>query len=405
MQWFMTFRIALRALARNKLRAFLTMLGIIIGVGAVIAMVAIGEGAKSTIRSQIASLGTNVLIILPGSNVQGGVRAGFGNVNTLVDGDARAMARELPSIAFASPVLRRQEQLVAGNLNWGSLTQGVAPEFQQIRDWQIEAGRFLHEGDMDSAAKVAVIGQTVARQLFGNDDPIDSVIRIRNIPFRIVGTLAAKGQTGQGTDQDDTVMIPYTTMQKRLMRITWLQSIVVRAVNAERVQEAQEQITLLLRQRHRIGADREDDFNVRNLSDIAEAAQSTARVMAILLGSVAGISLLVGGIGIMNIMLVSVTERTREIGIRMAVGARSRDIMLQFLVEAVVMAATGGLIGIFLGIGSSEVLKLWAQWPTLIDPTIVAIAFLFSGAVGVFFGFYPAKKAANLDPIEALRYE
>jgi putative ABC transport system permease protein len=405
MQWFMTFRIALRALARNKLRAFLTMLGIIIGVGAVIAMVAIGEGAKSTIRSQIASLGTNVLIILPGSNVQGGVRAGFGNVNTLVDGDARAIARELPSIAFASPVLRRQEQLVAGNLNWGSLTQGVAPEFQQIRDWQIETGRFLHEGDMDSAAKVAVIGQTVARQLFGNDDPIDSVIRIRNIPFRIVGTLAAKGQTGQGTDQDDTVMIPYTTMQKRLMRITWLQSIVVRAVNAERVQEAQEQITLLLRQRHRIGADREDDFNVRNLSDIAEAAQSTARVMAILLGSVAGISLLVGGIGIMNIMLVSVTERTREIGIRMAVGARSRDIMLQFLVEAVVMAATGGLIGILLGIGSSEVLKEWAQWPTFIDPAIVAVAFLFSGAVGVFFGFYPAKKAASLDPIDALRYE
>jgi putative ABC transport system permease protein len=405
MQWFMTFRIALRALARNKLRAFLTMLGIIIGVGAVIAMVAIGEGAKSTIRSQIASLGTNVLIILPGSNVQGGVRAGFGNVNTLVDGDARAIARELPSIAFASPVLRRQEQLVAGNLNWGTLAQGIAPEFQQIRDWQIETGRFLHEGDMDSAAKVAVIGQTVARQLFGNDDPIDSVIRIRNIPFRIVGTLVAKGQTGQGTDQDDTVMIPYTTMQKRLMRITWLQSIVVRAVNAERVQEAQEQITLLLRQRHRIGADREDDFNVRNLSDIAEAAQSTARVMAILLGSVAGISLLVGGIGIMNIMLVSVTERTREIGIRMAVGARSRDIMLQFLVEAVVMAATGGLIGILLGIGSSEVLKEWAQWPTFIDPAIVAVAFLFSGAVGVFFGFYPAKKAAGLDPIDALRYE
>ncbi len=405
MQWLMTLRIALRALARNKLRAFLTMLGIIIGVGAVIAMVAIGEGAKSTIRSQIASLGTNVLIILPGSNVQGGVRAGTGNVNTLVDGDSRAMTRELRSVAYASPVLRRQDQLIAGNLNWGSLAQGVAPEFQQIRDWQIESGRFLHEGDMDSAAKVAVIGQTVARQLFGNDDPIDSVIRIRNIPFRIVGTLVAKGQTGQGTDQDDTVMIPYTTMQKRLMRITWVQSIVVRAVNAERVQEAQEQITLLLRQRHRIAEGREDDFTVRNLSDIAEAAQSTARVMAILLGSVAGISLLVGGIGIMNIMLVSVTERTREIGIRMAVGARSRDIMLQFLVEAVVMAATGGLIGILLGIGSSEVLKEWAQWPTLVSPSIVAVAFLFSGAVGVFFGFYPAKKAASLDPIDALRYE
>jgi putative ABC transport system permease protein len=405
MQWLMTLRIALRALARNKLRAFLTMLGIIIGVGAVIAMVAIGEGAKSTIRAQIASLGTNVLIVLPGSNSQGGVRFGTGNVNTLVDADARAMVQELRSVSFASPVLRRPEQVIAGNLNWGTLAQGVAPEFQQIRDWQVAEGRFLHEGDMDSAAKVAVIGQTVAAQLFGNDNPVDAVIRIRNIPFRVVGLLVAKGQTGQGTDQDDTVMIPYTTMQKRLMRITWVQSIVVKAVSAERVQEAQEQISSLLRQRHRIGQDREDDFNVRNLSDIAEAASTTARVMAVLLGSVASISLLVGGIGIMNIMLVSVTERTREIGIRMAVGARSRDIMLQFLVEAVVMAATGGLIGIFLGIGSSEVLKEWAQWPTLISPTIVAIAFLFSGAVGVFFGFYPAKKAANLDPIEALRYE
>jgi putative ABC transport system permease protein len=403
--WLMTLRIALRALARNKLRAFLTMLGIIIGVGAVIAMVAIGEGAKATIRAQIASLGTNVLIIMPGTSNQGGVRAGFGIVNTLVDGDARAIVREVRAVAYVSPVLRRPEQLVAGNLNWGTLTQGVAPEFQQIREWQIAEGRFLHDGDMESAAKVIVLGETVVRNLFGNDDPIDAVVRIRNIPFRVVGVLAPKGQTGQGTDQDDTVMIPYTTMQKRLMRITWLQSIVVKAVSAESVEEAEEQITSLLRQRHRIGAERDDDFNVRNLSDIAEAATTTARVMSVLLGSVASISLLVGGIGIMNIMLVSVTERTREIGIRMAVGARSRDIMLQFLVEAVVMAATGGVIGILLGIGSSEVLKEWAQWPTLIDPAIVAIAFLFSGAVGVFFGFYPAKKAANLDPIDALRYE
>jgi putative ABC transport system permease protein len=405
MQWLMTFRIALRALARNKLRAFLTMLGIIIGVGAVIAMVAIGEGAKATIRNQIAGLGTNVLIVLPGSNLTGGVRFGSGGVTTLLDSDAKAMARELPSVAFTSPIVRRQEQVIAGNLNWGTLVQGVAPEIQQIRDWEIAQGRFLHEGDVDSAAKVAVVGETVVRQLFGNDDPIDAVIRIRNIPFRIVGVLAAKGQTGQGTDQDDTVMIPYTTMQKRLMRITWVQTIMVKAISSERVEEAEEQITSLLRQRHRIGPDRDDDFNVRNLSDIAEAASTTARVMAVLLGSVASISLLVGGIGIMNIMLVSVTERTREIGIRMAVGARSRDIMLQFLVEAVVMAATGGLIGILLGIGSSEVLKQWAQWPTLISPAIVAIAFLFSGAVGVFFGFYPAKKAASLDPIEALRYE
>jgi putative ABC transport system permease protein len=403
--WLMTFRIALRALGRNKLRAFLTMLGIIIGVGAVIAMVAIGEGAKATIRAQIASLGTNVLIVLPGTATQGGVRTGSGGVNTLVDSDAKAITQEIRAVAFASPALRRPEQVVSGNLNWSTLTQGVAPEFQQIRDWQVAEGRFLHEGDMESAAKVAVLGQTVVDQLFGNDDPIDAVIRIRNIPFRVVGVLAPKGQTSQGTDQDDTIMIPYTTMQKRLMRITWLQSIVVSAVSADRVQEAQEQIAALLRQRHRIGPDREDDFMIRNLSDIAEAASTSAGVMAVLLGSVASISLLVGGIGIMNIMLVSVTERTREIGIRMAVGARSRDIMLQFLVEAVVMAATGGGIGILLGIGSSELLKFWAHWPTLVSPTIVAVAFLFSGAVGVFFGFYPAKKAAGLDPIEALRYE
>jgi putative ABC transport system permease protein len=403
--WLMTLRIALRALARNKLRAFLTMLGIIIGVGAVIAMVAIGEGAKATIQAQIASLGTNVLIVLPGSANQGGVRAGFGSVNTLVDGDAKAMAREIRAVAYASPVLRRPDQVIAGNLNWGTLAQGVAPEYQQIRDWQLADGRFIHEGDVESAAKVAVLGQTVARNLFGNDDPIDALIRIRNVPFRVVGVLAAKGQSSQGQDQDDIVIIPYTTMQKRLMRITYVQSIVVSAVSAERVPEAQQQITALLRQRHRIAQDREDDFTIRNLSDITEAATNSARVMAVLLGSVASISLLVGGIGIMNIMLVSVTERTREIGIRMAVGARSRDIMLQFLVEAVVMAATGGIIGILLGIGSSEVLRQWAQWPTHIDPVIVVIAFLFSGAVGVFFGFYPAKKAATLDPIDALRYE
>jgi putative ABC transport system permease protein len=401
----MTLRIALRALARNKLRAFLTMLGIIIGVGAVIAMVAIGEGAKATIQAQIASLGTNVLIVLPGSANQGGVRAGFGSVNTLVEGDAKAMVSEIRAVAYVSPILRRTDQVVAGNLNWGTLAQGVAPDYQLIREWDVAEGRFLHEGDVETTAKVAVLGNTVARNLFGNDDPIDALIRIRNVPFRVVGVLASKGQSGQGQDQDDVVMIPYTTMQKRLMRVTYVHSIIVSAVSGERVQEAQQQITSLLRQRHRIPQEREDDFTIRNLSDITEAATTSARVMAVLLGSVASISLLVGGIGIMNIMLVSVTERTREIGIRMAVGARSRDIMLQFLVEAVVMAATGGIIGILLGIGSSELLKEWAKWPTLIDPAMVAIAFLFSGAVGVFFGFYPAKKAARLDPIEALRYE
>ena len=401
----MTFRIALRALARNKLRSFLTMLGIIIGVGAVIAMVAIGEGAKATIRSQIASLGTNVLIILPGTTTQGGVRVGFGSVNTLTDGDAKAIREEIRSISFVSPVLRRGEQVVAGNLNWGTFVQGVAPEFQQIREWQVAEGRFLHDGDVENDAKVAVLGETVVRNLFGNDDPLESVIRIRNIPFRVVGVLAAKGQSSQGADQDDIVMIPYTSMQKRLMRITNVQTIIASAVTADRVQEAQEQITLLLRQRHRIQPDREDDFSIRNLSDIAEAASSSARVMAILLGAVASISLLVGGIGIMNIMLVSVTERTREIGIRMAIGAKGKDILTQFLVEALTLSIAGGGIGILLGVGASRFLAWKAGWSIALPPESILLAFGFSAAIGVFFGFYPARKASRLDPIEALRYE
>ena len=403
--WLMTLRIALRALARNKLRSFLTMLGIIVGVGAVIAMVAIGEGAKATIRAQIASLGTNVLIVLPGATSQGGARSGSGAARTLMDTDAKVIMDEVPSVAFASPSNRRTEQVVAGNLNWSTVILGVAPEYQQIRGWEVLGGRFINDGDIGNAGKVALLGQTVIDSLFGNQDPIDAVVRIRNIPFRVVGVLARKGQSSQGTDQDDIIIIPYTTMQKRLMRTPYTQSILVSAVSADRVQETQEQITALLRQRHRIQADQEDDFTIRNLSDIAEAAAGSARVMAVLLGSVAAISLLVGGIGIMNIMLVSVTERTREIGIRMAVGARGRDIMLQFIVEAVVMAAAGGALGILLGIGSSTLLNRLAQWPTLVDTGIVAVAFVFSGAVGVFFGFYPAKRAATLDPIEALRYE
>ena len=403
--WLMTLRIALRALRRNKLRSFLTMLGIIIGVGAVIAMVAIGEGAKALVRAQIASLGTNVLVVLPGSSVPGGVRTGVGGVRTLVDGDARAIAEEIPAVSFASPSTRGTQQVIAGNQNWATLIQGVSPEFQQIRDWQVEDGRFITDGDVDSAAKVAVIGQTVADSLFGNEDPLDAVIRIRNIPFRVVGILQGKGQTGQGIDQDDMIMVPYTTMQKRIQRITWVHSIHVSVVSAERMQEAQQQMTALLRQRHRIQADQEDDFLIRNLTDIAAASSGTTEVMAVLLGAIASISLLVGGIGIMNIMLVSVTERTHEIGIRMAVGARSRDIMLQFIVEAVVMAALGGALGILVGIGSSSIIHRVMEWPVLVRPDIVMAALLVSGGVGVFFGFYPAQKASHLDPIEALRYE
>ena len=401
----MAFRIALRALARNKLRSFLTMLGIIIGVGAVIAMVAIGEGAKKRVQDQIASLGTNVLVVLPGTLTLGGARTGSGGVQTLVASDAQAITREIPLVSAASPVLRSGQQVIAGDQNWSTSIQGVAPEFQEIRNWTVSEGRFISDVDVESTAKVALVGQTVAKNLFGEESPLDAIIRIKKIPFRIVGVLGAKGQTGFGTDQDDTIMIPYTTMQKRILGITYVQQIVVSAASAEQTQQVQDQITTLLRQRHRLQPGRDDDFNIRNLSDITEAASNSATVMAVLLGSIASVSLLVGGIGIMNIMLVSVTERTREIGIRMAVGARRRDIMLQFIVEAVVMAASGGVIGILLGMGSSILLKSLVQLPALIRPDIVVIAFLVAGTVGVFFGFYPARKAANLDPIEALRYE
>lgn len=401
----MAFRIALRALARNKLRSFLTMLGIIIGVGAVIAMVAIGEGAKKRVQDQIASLGTNVLVVLPGTLTLGGARTGSGGVQTLVANDAKAIMREIPIVSAASPVLRSGQQVIAGDQNWSTSVQGVAPEFQQIRNWTVSEGRFISDVDVESTAKVALIGKTVAQNLFGEESPLDAIIRIKKIPFRIIGVLGAKGQTGFGQDQDDTIMIPSTTMQKRILGITYVQQIVVSAASAEQTQQVQEQIAMLLRQRHHVQPGRDDDFSIRNLSDITEAASSSATTMAVLLGSIASVSLLVGGIGIMNIMLVSVTERTREIGIRMAVGARSRDIMLQFIVEAVVMAASGGLIGILLGMGSSILLKSLVQLPALIRPDIVAIAFLVSGSVGVFFGFYPARKAANLDPIEALRYE
>jgi len=401
----MAFRIALRALGRNKLRSILTMLGIIIGVGAVIAMVAIGEGAKALVRQQIASLGTNLLIILPGTAYVGGARTGSGGRQNLVAADAWAIMNEIPVVTAASPVLRQTQQVIGGEQNWSTSVQGVAPEYQRIREWQVEEGRFINEPDVESAAKVALIGQTVAYNLFGEEDPIDNVIRIKKIPFRIVGVLGAKGQSGMGNDQDDVVMIPYTTMMKRIMGVTYIQQIVVAAASADLTGEAKNQITLLLRERHKIRQDMEDDFNIRNLSDIAEAASNSATVMAVLLGSIASVSLLVGGIVIMNIMLVSVTERTREIGIRMAVGARSRDILLQFIVEAVVMAAIGGALGILIGIGSSSIIHRVMEWPVLVRPDIVAVALIVSGGVGVFFGFYPAQKAAHLDPIEALRYE
>lgn len=380
------------------------MLGIIVGVGAVIAMVALGDGAKERVQAQIDRLGPNVLVIEPGHITENGLRIGSG-ARTLLGSDAQAIMEEVPVVAFASPSLRRIEHVVARNQNWATYVQGVAPEFQDIRAWNVEEGRFINDGDVDQGAKVAVIGRTVADKLFGNENPIDAVIRVRNVLFRVTGILSPKGQTGHGTDEDDVVLIPYTTMQKRMLRIPNVHSILVSAVSTDRLQEAQNLISALLRQRHRLQPDRDDDFVIRRLSAVAETEANNTQTMAILLGSIASISLLVGGVGIMNIMLVSVAERTREIGIRMAVGARSRDIMLQFLVEAVVIAVSGGAIGILLGIGSSIVLNHLAQWPAIIGPEIVALAFALSAAVGIFFGVYPAQKAAHLDPIEALRYE
>src|SRR5499426_681351 len=401
------FRIAFRALARNKMRSALTMLGIVIGVSAVIAMVSNSQGAQAQVQEQIANVGTNLLFVGAGSQNVGGVRSGTGatNSNRLTVEDIEAIRREIPSVAMASPTVNTRAQLVFGNQNWNTQVQGVNEQFPQIKKWDVASGEFFTEADVRTAARVIVLGQTVAESLYPGTDPVGQMVRVRELPFRVIGVMKAKGQDAGGRDQDDTAFAPFTTVQKKLLSITYVQFAHVSAISPGATYTAQEQITDLLRQRHKLAPNEENDFFVRNLTDVAEAADETNRIMTILLGSIAGVSLLVGGIGIMNIMLVSVTERTREIGIRMAVGARSSAVRTQFLVEAVVMAATGGLIGILLGIGSSEVLKNWAQWPTLINPAIVAIAFVFSGAVGVFFGFYPAKKAATLDPIEALRYE
>ena len=401
----MAFRIALRALGRNKLRSFLTMLGMIIGVGAVIAMVAIGEGAKALVREHIASLGTNELAVLPGAVNLGGARTGFGGRQSLNDGDAKAIINQIPIVTAVSPIVRQSQPVVAGARNWFTAVQGVAPEFQQIRAWEMAGGRFISHADSESTAKVVVIGQTAAANLFGTEDPLGSIVRIKKIPFQIVGVLRPKGQSSIGTDQDDIVMMPYTTMMKRVMGVTYVQQISLTAASAELIESAKNDIALLLRERHKIRPGSDDDFIIRNLSEIAEAASNSATVMAILLGSIASVSLLVGGIGIMNIMLVSVTERTREIGIRMAVGARRRDILLQFIVEALVMAAIGGALGIAVGIGSSDIIHRVMEWPVLVRGEVIVIAVLVSAGVGIFFGFYPARKAARLDPIEALRYE
>ena len=400
-----TFNLALRALQRNKLRSLLTMLGIVIGVGAVVAMVGIGNGAKAQVEAQIATLGQNVILIFPGSSFSGGVQSGSGGVGTLKLEDAKAIADEVSGVVAVSPGTRVTSQLGFGNQNWSTSVAGEAPEYFDIRQWEIVGGAGFTEQDVRAAAKVAVIGATVAKQLFGEEEPIGQIMRVRNVPFQVIGVLKPKGTSITGSDQDDVVIVPYSTVMKRLSGITNLRMISVQCVSEDRTQAVVDGITALMRQRHRLGQDRENDFMVRSQQEIAEMATATSKVLRLLLGAIASVSLVVGGIGIMNIMLVSVTERTREIGIRIALGAHWADILKQFLIEAVTLSSLGGLIGILLGLGTSTLLSRFAGWPTLTSVNAIIIAFLFSAAVGVFFGLYPAKKAAALDPIDALRYE
>jgi len=402
-------RVSFRALGRNKMRTFLTALGIIIGVGAVIAMVSIGTGAKAGIKDRFDSMGTNLLVIRPGSINQGGVRLGFGFRNTLKLDDVDAIDRECPTIQATSPNVNTMTQVINGNKNWRTQIQGVSEMYPLVHRWEIAEGDFFDRDQVKGDAKVCVIGEEVRRNLFEDDeDPVGKVVRIRNVPFTIIGVLKSKGQAGGFFNQDDLVCVPYTTAGKRLMRYTFIQSIDVSAVSAEMMPNAQAEVTALLHDRHHILEDQDDDFNIRNMADVAESLQNAMGVLQLLLGSVAAISLLVGGIGIMNIMLVSVTERIREIGIRMSIGAKEMDILVQFLVEAIVLSLTGGIIGIALGIGTSKVLKvipIFASINTIVSTGSVMLSFLFAGSIGVFFGFYPARKASKLDPIEALRYE
>ncbi len=405
MRIFATLKIAGRALRRNMMRTILTLLGMIIGVGAVIAGVSIGNGAKAQVEAQIASLGENVIQIISGSISRGGVRSGFGGAGTLMVDDATAIEREVPGVTVVSPEARSSSQVLSPNGNWYTTIQGEGEGYLDLRVWPLTQGAMFSAQDVRGASKVAVIGKTVADQLYPDGDVIGQVIRIRNVPFVIVGELTPKGTSFSGSDQDDVVIVPYTSSMKRLSGATTLRNINVQAASPGLLFEVQDEITNVLRQRHRIQPDRDDDFFVRNQQEIAEAATATSKVMTWLLGAIASVSLLVGGIGIMNIMLVSVTERTREIGIRMAVGAHGRDILLQFLIEAVTLSVIGGAMGIGLGIGSSKLISDKMNWPTLTPMIWIVLAFLVSAVVGIVAGFYPAWKASKLDPIDALRYE
>jgi putative ABC transport system permease protein len=400
-------RIALVAIRRNAVRSGLTMLGVIIGVASVIAMIALGSGARAAIDDQIQQQGTNVIYVSAGSFGRGpGVaRGGAGSTSTLTLEDAQTIARDVPLVARMSPMVRGRAQVVAGNQNWNTSVEGGNEDYIVIRNWPVASGDDFTARDVLVAEKVALLGPTVAKTLFPDSDPVGQIIRVKNLPFRVVGVLTSKGQNQWGQDQDDLIIAPYTTVQKKLLGVTYIQQVVLSATSSENVEPAAVEITKLMRQRHKIQDPTDDDFTVRTVAEMAATRTEMANTMTMLLMSVASVSLLVGGIGIMNIMLVSVTERTREIGLRMAVGARTRDILRQFLAEAVSLSIVGGAVGVLLGMTVSRLLTSGLGWPTVITPTSILVAFAFAGAVGVFFGFYPARKAAELDPIEALRYE
>ena len=405
-------RIAVRALRVNKLRSVLTMLGIIIGVGAVITMVGVGAGAQARVAEEIRSLGSNLIIVLAGTVTSGGVRLGTGSKVSITEEDAWSIQREVPSVQVAAPSVQgkaQDGQIVYGNLNWTTLVQGVTPEFFVAREWDVAAGKPFTEEDVEGATKVALVGQTVVVNLFAHADPLGQIIRIKHVPFTVIGVLDRKGQSTFGQDQDDVILVPLSTAQRLIsskkVKIGSVNSISIKVREPDAMKEAEEQVRSLLRQRHRLKATDPDDFWLRNLSEILQAQEESSRVLTMLLAAIASVSLLVGGIGIMNIMLVSVTERTREIGLRMAVGARSRDILGQFLVEAVTLSLIGGLIGVGLGLTGAYGAAYVAEWRTLIQFEAILVAFGFAGTVGIFFGFYPARKASRLDPIEALRYE
>ena len=403
-------RVALRALSVNKLRSALTMLGIIIGVAAVIVMIAVGAGAQARVEAQIRALGSNLLMVLSGARTQGGVRLGVGSNFTLSEDDAIAINREIAE-ALAAPALRGGAQVVWGNTNWATQIYGTTPEYLGVREWTLESGRIFEPAEMSGAGKVCVVGQTVGRELFGGADPLGQVIRIKRVPFTVIGVLGTKGQSMIGTDQDDIILVPIATARSRVLGSASLakqravSTLWVKVAEGYDTKRVEEQVRALLRQRHRLQPGAEDDFSLRNLAELMAAQEAASRVLALLLAAVASVSLVVGGIGIMNIMLVSVTERTREIGLRMAVGARTRDILGQFLVEAVTLSLIGGLIGVLLGFGAALAVARFAGWQVLLSGQAVALAVAFALAIGVFFGFYPARRAARLNPVEALRFE